>query len=66
MKTNVTVTAHNIDKTENVIFDTTVTHRKDVTVGMMADKAINKCKTMLKRVHPELLAELTEFHVEVK
>ncbi len=65
MKVAVQVIAHNIDKTENVYFDTTTIYSKychpDLIDMVVADKAIGKFKTMLKRVHPELLAELVEF-----
>ena len=60
------VVAHNIDKTENVYFDTVVEHTNHIPAHMRENvigiMAINKLKAMLDREHPMLLAELVDFH----
>jgi hypothetical protein len=66
VKTAITVIAYNIDRTENVFFDTTVICRKNAFEGEIFVKGIRKLKSMLRRDHPMLLAELVEFHVEAR
>lgn len=66
-KMKVEVAAHNVDQTENVYFETTVTYRKttmpNFVDAVVKEKAIKKCKTFLKRSYPALLAELTDFDI---
>jgi hypothetical protein len=62
VKASVLVVARNTDETENVFYENTVTYSAR-TIALVESRAIQKLKNMLKRDHPELLAELTTFTV---